>query len=246
MAGNSETRRQLRREKVKLERVDRFVSNYVKHKYPMIHAEAVQFNDMLRQKNPWKLDLKKTHEYRKWISQQAEQVNTPQLPGRFNNFQLKVRLMDSNNIQEKAKNSSVETLAEGDAKNSSVETLAEGDAKNSSVEILAEGDAKTSSVETLAEGDAKNSSVEILAEGDAKNSTIEMAMCETLGEGTIEPSLEGFIPSELFEQIVNELRQDLDLDNIMTSIEEQIHYEEFDIGMDIDISNDDRLEMELL
>ena len=193
MAGNSETRRQLRREKTKSERVDIFVSNYVKHKYPMIHAEAVQFHDTLRQKNPWKLDVKKTHEYRKWISQQVEQVNTQQLHERFNNFQLKVRLMDSNNIQEKT----------------------------------------------------KNPTVEILAEGDAKNSTIETAMCETLGEGTIEPSLEGFIPSELFEQIINELRQDPDLDNIITSVEEQIHYEEFDIGMNIDISDDDRLEKEL-
>ena len=207
MAGNNETRRQLRREKTKSERVDIFVSNYVKHKYPMIHAEAVRFHDTLRQKNPWKLDVKKTCEYRKWISQQVEQVNTQQPHGRFNNFQLKVRLMDSNNIQEKAKNPAVETLADGDA---------------------------------------KNSSVEILAEGDAKNSTIETAMRETLAEGTIEPSLEGFIPSELFEQIINELRQDLDLDNIITSIEEQIHYEELDIGMNMDISDDDRLEKELL
>ena len=82
-------------------------------------------------------------------------------------------------------------------------------------------------------------------EGDTKNSVLESAMCETLNEDTIEPPLEEFISAELYDQVLNELRADPDLARIMASIEEQIQHEELDIGMNIDIDIDDRLEKEL-
>ena len=191
---NSKTRRPKRQEtrkrKLSMDRVGIFVADYVEHKYPKIYAEAVHFNKTLRQKYPQKLDLKKTTDYRHWITQQEDK--NP-LHGQFNNFQLKVHLLDNDSIQKKA----------------------------------------------------TNTTIEIMDEGDTKNSVLESAMCETLNEDTIEPPLEEFISAELYDQVLNELRADPDLARIMASIEEQIQHEELDIGMNIDIDIDDRLEKEL-
>ena len=66
---------------------------------------------------------------------------------------------------------------------------------------------------------------------------------ETLAEGDIEPSLEEEIPAELIEEIIKELRQYPELQNIFATVEEQIAFEE--LGMDIEINDDDLLEKEL-
>ena len=62
-------------------------------------------------------------------------------------------------------------------------------------------------------------------------------MEEIIGEGDIQPSLKDEIPFDLIEQVMEELKQCPELENI---------FDELDIGMNIDISDDDRLEKELL
>ena len=215
-------RQETRRKKISVDRVDLFVASYVKNKYPTIYKEAVQFNDELRLKNPEKLDLRKTIAYRAWINDQKQNTNI--LHGHFDKFQLKVQLMNSNDVQKKAK-----PLSEGE---SVVETLAEGDVV---CESPSEGE---SVVETLAQGDVV---CESPAEGE---STVEVAMRETLDISTIEPSLEAPVSDELFDQILEGLREDPDLSNIMASLEEEILYEEY--GMDVHVSDDERLEHEFL
>ena len=222
-------RQETRRKKISVDRVDLFVASYVQNKYPTIFTEAVQFNNTLRLRNPKKLDLRKTNAYRVWITEQKENTNI--LHGHFDKFQLKVRLMNSDDIQIKAK-----PLSEGDTVESVVETLAEGDVIESAVETVM--------CETPGEGDTVESVVETLAEGDVIESTVEAAMRETLDQSTIEPSLEAPISDELFDQILKGLREDPDLANIMSSIEEEMLYDEF--GMDICVSDDERLENELL
>ena len=59
---------------------------------------------------------------------------------------------------------------------------------------------------------------------------------------TFHPSLTEEIPQEIVDKIINELRDDPELQTIMTDIEEQLEFEQ--IGMDLDIL-DDRLEDEL-
>ena len=60
---------------------------------------------------------------------------------------------------------------------------------------------------------------------------------------TIEPSLYEEISPEIVDKIISELRGDPGLKDVMTAVEEQIELEE--VGMDIDIEIDDRLEAEL-
>ena len=75
--------------------------------------------------------------------------------------------------------------------------------------------------------------------------TLETVTEEVLQEDTaLEPSLHEEISPEIIENIINQLRQDPGLKDIMTSVEEQLELEQ--VGMEVDIPDeDDRLEAEL-
>ena len=60
---------------------------------------------------------------------------------------------------------------------------------------------------------------------------------------TFHPSLMEEIPQDIIDKIIKELREDPELKTIMSNIEEDLELEQ--IGMEVDISNDDRLENEL-
>ena len=190
-------RQETRRKKIVTDRIDLFVASYVQNKYPAIYTEAEQFNNTLRQRNPNKLDLRKTDAFRVWAAEQKESTNI--IHGRFNRFELKVPLINIEDIQTKAK-----PLAEGEP---------------GVVETLDEGDIEAAAVETPGEG-------------------------ETMNENTIQPSIEAPISDELFNEILKGLREDPDLSNIISSLEEEMTYNEYE--MDIHISDDERLENQLL
>ena len=63
-----------------------------------------------------------------------------------------------------------------------------------------------------------------------------------LTEGTLYPSLVDEIPSEVIERIIDQLRQDPGLKNIMDDIEQNTEFEQ--LGMDLELP-EDRLENEL-
>ena len=60
---------------------------------------------------------------------------------------------------------------------------------------------------------------------------------------TIHPSLHEELPQDIIDRIINELREDPELKTIMNDIEQDIEIEQ--IGMDLDIFEDNRLEDEL-
>ena len=94
---------------------------------------------------------------------------------------------------------------------------------------------------------------EVLQEGtNLEPSLYEEIITETLQTVTeevlqedmnLEPSLYEEISPEVIEKIINELRAEPELQNIVTNIEQELEFEQG--AMDIDISDDDRLEREL-
>ena len=72
--------------------------------------------------------------------------------------------------------------------------------------------------------------------------SLETVAEEVLGEGTIYPSLQDEIPNELIEKILEELREDPDLKDIFNIVEADFEQ----LGADIDIDEDIRLENELV
>ena len=77
-----------------------------------------------------------------------------------------------------------------------------------------------------------------------QENTLEVAAEGIIQEETptLHPSLTEEIPQEIVDKIINELREDPELKTIMSGMEE-LEFEQ--IGMELDISDDDRLETEL-
>ena len=74
--------------------------------------------------------------------------------------------------------------------------------------------------------------------------TLQVVTEEILQESTtLYPSLHEEIAPEVMERIISELRQDPDLQTIMTGIEQDLEFQQ--LGMEIDITEDNRLKNEL-
>ena len=73
--------------------------------------------------------------------------------------------------------------------------------------------------------------------------TLQIITEETL-DHNVEPIMLDQLMTERLDEIINELRQDPELQNMFTEIEEQFEFEQ--LGMDIDIAEYDILENELL
>ena len=73
---------------------------------------------------------------------------------------------------------------------------------------------------------------------------LQVAAEETIHDSTtLYPTLEEELPQAIIDHIINELREDPELKTIMTDIEEDLEFEQ--LGMELDIPEDDRLENEL-
>ena len=60
---------------------------------------------------------------------------------------------------------------------------------------------------------------------------------------TIHPSIQEELPQDIIDRIINDLREDPELKTIMTDIEQDLEFEQ--VGMELDVSEDDRSEKEL-
>ena len=73
---------------------------------------------------------------------------------------------------------------------------------------------------------------------------LQTAYDEVLAEPTqLHPTLNEEIPEEIIQKILDELRQDPGLHDVLDEIEQQVEVEQLD--MNVDISDDERLEQEL-
>ena len=71
-----ERRRLLRRKHRGIERQDLYTLDYIRHKYPDIHGEAVRRYEYLNKKYPDKFDLRKTNEHKVWKMQNPAQLHS--------------------------------------------------------------------------------------------------------------------------------------------------------------------------
>ena len=86
--------------------------------------------------------------------------------------------------------------------------------------------------------------LQIVTEETLQENPLQVASEEVVQEpNTLYPSLHEEIPSEIIERIMSDLREDPELQTIMSGIEQALEFEQ--IGMEIDIPEDDRLENEL-
>ena len=96
----------------------------------------------------------------------------------------------------------------------------------------------------LLEPSVVTQTLQIVTEETLQENSLQVAAEEVVQETTtLYPSLHEEIPSEVIDRIIRELREDPELRNIMTDLEQDLEFEQ--IGMDVDIPEDVRLENEL-
>ena len=244
MATRSAEKKQIRKEKVQAERLGIFIADYVKHKYYNVYNEATQYFTMLREKNPSKLDLKKTSEYRNWVKQQTwikHYVKNQQGDEQSVNIQQ----VDHGEHPQQVDHNEHPQQVDHDKHPHQVDHLQQSDEQPVNIQQVDHGE-QPQKVDDFT--DNLQLKIPLIDPGSLKTKELASTV-ETLAEGdiNIEPSFEEILPVELLEEIINELREDPDLKKIMTDLEEQLLFEELDIGMEIELGDDDdRLEQELL
>ena len=195
MAQRSEQAKEARKQKVQDERSEIFISDYVKHKYPDIYDEAARFFKVLREKNPSKINLMKTGEYRDWQKQQD---------GNKKNTEKSVQGGNKKNPEKSVNMQKVNDYSD-----------------NMQLKIA-------------------------LMDNDCLKTDKSPLTLETIAEGDIKPSVGELLSDDLLEEIIKELREDPDIGKIFTDLEDQMVFEELDIGMEIELEDDMRLEQELM
>ena len=205
-------KRQQRHSRETNARKDQFISDYVRHKHYNIYSQAEEFYHTLKAIYTNKHDLKKTVEYITWKRQTSIDIKYK------DNMVLKIPLFD----QASKTTTNSETVETGSSEDDHhLQEFVEQTANiiDSEVrEIIDEINTGETLLETLDEGYA--AAVEI-----------------TTSEEDIVPTIHEEIPTELLQEIINDLKTDPYLKDMLTDFET--------LGMDIDIDHRHTLEDEL-
>ena len=235
-------RKQQRRENRSRVRQDQFIADYIYHKYFDIYSEAAQFYNGLNQKYPTKYDLRKTAEYRMWKIQTTGQTISRKLSKPVHsNIQSPIRIHPQTQMTIIYDEDQPPSPEQSEDPAPSPEQSEDPASSPEQSEDPAPSP-KTPYVDNmqlkipLLKPPAKHPSV--------TTKTLQIITEEVMEEGVpFEPSLCEEIDPEVLDKIINELRTEQDLQNIFTNIEQQIEFEQ--LGMNIDMSEDNRLEKEL-
>ena len=243
-----EKKKQQRRENTTKKRQDQFITDYVYHKYGAIYNEAAQFYNILNQRYPKKYDLRKNEEYRKWKKQvtgQPEKITQkyliPSHPCIQNSIAihpesiLTVVYDEQESTHENPEQD--ETVPDEDPE----QNESDSDEDPEQNKMVSDEDPK------IVYGDNMQLKIPLLklpAKPSVTTETLQTVTEEILQESDqIEPSLYDEIDQEVIEKIIAELRNEPELQDVFSGIEQQLEIEQ--IGMEIDIPEDIRLEDEL-
>ena len=234
-------RKNSRRKERTLEiRKESVIIQYIRANHRAIYAEANDFYQQLNLKYPLKKDLRKTWEVKDLKLKEKADPPPPetfrtfrfQFGQRFinkdKNFQLRIPLLSTTTgIQKEKGTTTTETIHEATPIEEVItETIHEATPiEEVTTEIIHEA---TPPVTTPIE----EVTTETIEEGIAN--TERACLTDEIGD-TIEPTVFDDLDPDLIRQIIDELREDLGLHDIMTDIEQEIECEEMDIDMDIDI-----------
>ena len=209
-----ERRREKRQESGAQLRKDRFISDYILHKYNKVHTEAEDFYNALRILYPNKYDLRKTAEFFAWKNQLSniktieahpQPISTSRELAYTDNLQLEIPLF--------TRKSKTTTVAAAETHESAIvepqeqETAIVERQETSIVELQEQ---ETANVERQEQETA--TTVEIIEEG-------------------ISPPIPELISPDILQEVIDELTLDPYLKDIFTDFEH--------LGMDIDINERD-------
>ena len=224
-------KRAKRREKNSEVRQALLINEYVYKKHFAVYQEAASFYNNLNSKYPLKPDLRRTDEFRAFkmgISYRTMK-NTGKYVKQYHQPIPTTHGDSFTQVCEQATNPQQQNN-EGDEPVSRKKSVNQQKVMQLEIPLL-----KPSVI---------TQTVQIITDEVLQENPLQVAAEEVVQESTtIYPSLDEEIPDEILERIVSELREDPELRTIMTDIEKDIEFEQ--LGMDIEIPEDDRLENEL-
>ena len=215
--GKYSKKNERRRQRVFEMRKYTVMMEYIQVKHNVIYNEAVGFYDSINRKYPDKKDLRKSYEFRKFMENEKPMADPPSpkpLRLRFsergilkdNLMELRIPLISPNLFTtETHEDTTTEIIQETETH------------EDTTTEIIQETETHEDTI------------TEIIQEGTV-NVELPRLIDETI-EDSIQPSLLEQLDPDLVQQIIDELKADQDLYNIMTDIEQAIESDEF--GMDI-------------
>ena len=264
-----EKKKQQRRENTSKKRQDQFITDYVYHKYGVIYNEAAQFYNILNQRYP-KYDLRKNEEYRKWkrkLTGQPEKITQKYLKPSYPFIQNSIAIHPESILtvvydEQESTHENPEQNETVPAENPEQNEMIPDENPEQNETIPDENPEQNETVpdenpeqnETDSDEDQEtvyNDNMqlkiplfELTKKPNVTTETLQTVTEEILQEGDqIEPSLHDEIDQEVIEKIIAELRNEPELQDVFSSIEQQLEIEQ--IGMEIDIPEDTRLEDEL-
>ena len=258
---------ELRRMEKSKRRQAYFVAEYIQVKYFQLYGEAANFYNALNTLYSNKYDLRKTAEYRSWkMAFNGQKLKSIRKPSLYENIENIAQQQPETEPQ------SPETEPQGpETEPQSPETepqSPETEPQSPQTEPQSP-ETQPQSPETEPQSpqtEPQSPETELVVYSDRmelkiplldyqpqtpRNSTprvttqtVEIITEETLSQLTIENNILNELTTERIDEIINELRQDFELQHIFAELQQEIELD--DEGIDIDIPNDIRLENELL
>ena len=267
---NSSERRELynanRRERQSKARQAVLINDYVYTKYFPIYREAAQYYNELNALYPTKRDLRRCNEFRKWkrdTSGQTVQSESPDRPVQHtntrrntsyhivyhSNIPLDQHLEPTVQAESPTEQHLELTVPESPdldlSEQQQLERTVPESPDRSESSANPEGKKIMELKIPLLKPSVVTETLQILTqETIQEENPLQVAAEETIQDSTtIYPTLEEELPQDIIDRIINELREDPELKTIMTGIEQDLEFEQ--LGMELDIPEDDRLENEL-
>ena len=239
---------QRRNETKVLTRESIFVNEYVKTKYKDIYSEAASLYNHINKKYPQKPDLRKSPEFREWKNSVAASNGQPRthVPRQKDYKYNRTQYRDMKLITETSRK-------ESNQLNGSL-TMCLNIPLMTSPRIVAE-ETVTQQPDQPIDPSTPHQTLLVMQEGDQHTAPStpqqpDEPMEPSTPQQTLsvtqqcDPSILDQIPPETIEKIINELRNDPHLKDMMDDVEQRI--EEEIVGLEVDIPElDDLLEEEL-
>ena len=246
-----------------------FIAEYFQTKYFELYNEAATFFNALNKMYPTKYDVRKAPEFRQWKSCINGEIRKSRKRTTYLNIEVDETMPQTPDESESLPPQTPQTPAESSPPQSPAESsppqTPQSPVESSPPQPPAESSppqtpqtpAESSPPQSPAESSPPQSPVEYsdtmelripLLNYRVPQKSLPTVITETIEitQETEEPLTLDDIPAEKIEEIINQLRQDPDLRNIFTDIEQQLEFEHLGMDIDIDIPEQNLLEDELL
>ena len=207
-------RKLLRKNRQNLKRQNTLITDYIQHKYHNVYTEAFQFYTKLNDQYPDKTDLRKTDVYKFWkfgcVHHSSEQEQEPQSPVGGKPQEQKPQSPANSELQEQEQEPPSPPSNEPQGSQSR-----DQDTYTDNLQLKI----PIKRYRTIKHG--QSVTTQTLC-GQEQLSTIQIPE-------TPQPTLLDELPTDLVQEIIDQLSEDPDLMNTFDMIEEQFNLEELDI-----------------